>query len=98
MRGYPDAPPGVAPYGRTFAPHNRSGLNMASPGKRTAMQKIKDAASVFLANKRVAVTGVSRRAKDHGSNVGYKRLRDRGYEVYAVNPNADEVEGDRCYH
>ena len=62
------------------------------------MQKIKEAASEFLANKRVAVTGVSRHAKDHGSNVVYKRLRERGYEVYAVNPNADEVEGDRCYH
>jgi predicted CoA-binding protein len=28
----------------------------------------------------------------------YKRLRERGYEVFAVNPNAQEVEGDRCYH
>ena len=27
----------------------------------------------------------------------YKRLRDRGYEVFAVNPNAGEVEGDPCY-
>ena len=62
------------------------------------MQKIKEAASEFLANKRVAVTGVSRHAKDHGSNVVYKRLRDRGYEVFAVNPNADEVEGDASYH
>jgi uncharacterized protein len=62
------------------------------------MQKIKEAASEFLANRRVAVTGVSRHPKDHGSNVVYKRLRDRGYEVFAVNPNAEEVEGDRCYH
>jgi predicted CoA-binding protein len=62
------------------------------------MQKIKQAASEFLATKRIAVTGVSREAKDHGSNVVYKRLRERGYEVFAVNPNADEVEGDRCYH
>jgi uncharacterized protein len=62
------------------------------------MHKIKEAASEFLAIKRLAVTGVSRNAKDHGSNVVYKRLRDRGYEVFAVNPNADEVEGDRCYH
>ena len=61
------------------------------------MQKIKQAASEFLANKRIAVTGVSRNAKDHGSNVVYKRLRERGYEVYAVNPNADEVEGDLAY-
>src|SRR5215831_9928370 len=62
------------------------------------MQEIKEAAAEFLANKRVAVTGVSRQPKDHGSNVVYKRLRDRGYEVFAVNPNAEEVEGDRCYH
>ena len=62
------------------------------------MPKIKEAASEFLAIKRVAVTGVSRQAKDHGSNVVYKRLRERGYEVFAVNPHADEVEGDRCYH
>ena len=62
------------------------------------MQKIKDAASEFLAKRRVAVTGVSRHPKDHGSNVVYKRLRDRGYEVFAVNPNAEVVEGDRCYH
>jgi uncharacterized protein len=62
------------------------------------MTKIKDAASEFLESKRVAVTGVSRSAKDHGSNVVYKRLKERGYDVFAVNPNADEVEGDRSYH
>ena len=62
------------------------------------MEKIKEAASEFLANKRVAVTGVSRHPKNHGSNVVYKRLRERGYEVFAVNPNADEVEGDCAYH
>jgi uncharacterized protein len=62
------------------------------------MPTIKEAASEFLSNKRVAVTGVSREAKGHGSNVVYKRLRERGYEVFAVNPNADEVEGDPSYH
>ena len=62
------------------------------------MTKIKDAAAEFLSHKRVAVTGVSRTAKDHGSNVVYKRLRERGYQVFAVNPNADDVEGDRSYH
>jgi predicted CoA-binding protein len=61
------------------------------------MQNVKEAASAFLANKRVAVTGVSRTPKDHGSNTVYKRLRDRGYEVFAVNPNADVVEGDPSY-
>ena len=62
------------------------------------MQTMKEAAAVFLANKRIAVTGVSRQPKQHGSNTVYKRLRDRGYEVFAVNPNADQVEGDRSYH
>ena len=61
------------------------------------MQKIKVAASAFLANRRVAVTGVSREPRNHGSNVVYQRLRDRGYRVFAVNPNAAEVEGDPCY-
>lgn len=62
------------------------------------MPTMKDAAAEFLANKRIAVTGVSRKAKDHGSNTVYKRLRDRGYEVFAVNPNTDKVEGARSYH
>lgn len=61
------------------------------------MPTMKDAASEFLANKRVAVTGVSRKAESHGANVVYQRLRQRGYQVFAVNPNADEVEGDPCY-
>ena len=62
------------------------------------MQTIKEAATAFLANKRIAVTGVSRSPKDHGANTVYKRLRDRGYQVFAINPHTDQVEGDRCYH
>ena len=61
------------------------------------MTTVKEAASAFLANKRIAVTGVSRNAGGHGSNAVYRRLRDRGYEVFAVNPNAESVEGDQCY-
>jgi predicted CoA-binding protein len=59
---------------------------------------INQAAADFLDNKRIAVTGVSREPKGHGSNTVYQRLRSRGYDVFAVNPNADEVEGDTCYH
>jgi uncharacterized protein len=61
------------------------------------MQSIEEAASEFLANKRVAVTGVSRTPKTHGSNNVYRRLRERGYDVFAVNPNTQEVEGDKSY-
>jgi|SRR5689334_6802721 len=62
------------------------------------MPTMKEAASEFLAHKRIAVTGVSRKSKEHGSNTVFKRLRERGYKVFAVNPNADEVEGARSYH
>ncbi|HSR43904.1 MAG TPA: CoA-binding protein [Acidimicrobiia bacterium] len=61
------------------------------------MTTVKEAAADFLAQKRVAVVGVSRNPQGHGSNIVYQRLRDRGYEVFAVNPNADEIEGDKCY-
>lgn len=61
------------------------------------MTTMKDAASAFLANKRIAVTGVSRKPQGHGANTVYKRLRDRGYEVFAVNPNADRIEGAQSY-
>ena len=70
----------------------------ASVGKEENVPTIKEAASEFLANRRVAVTGVSRDPQTHASNAVYRRLRERGYEVIAVNPNADEVEGDTCYH
>jgi uncharacterized protein len=59
-------------------------------------RSVKEAASEFLAKRRIAITGVSRRPEGHGGNVVYQRLRQRGYQVFAVNPNATEVEGDRC--
>ncbi len=44
-----------------------------------------------------AVVGVSRNPAKYGHQV-YKDLKEAGYTVYAVNPNIDEVLGDRCYH
>ena len=44
-----------------------------------------------------AVVGVSRNPAKYGHQV-YKDLKEAGYVVYAVNPNIDEVLGDRCYH
>jgi predicted CoA-binding protein len=57
------------------------------------MQNIQEAAAAFLPCKRVAVTGVSRTPKTHGSNDVYRRLPERGYEVFAVNPSTGQVEG-----
>lgn len=43
-----------------------------------------------------AVVGASRNPKKYGYQV-YKDLKEAGYTVYPVNPNADEILGDRCY-
>lgn len=59
--------------------------------------KLAEAAAEFLSHRRIAVAGVSRDHPD-AANYVYQRLREAGYEVFAVNPNADIVEGDRCYH
>lgn len=61
------------------------------------MTSTKEAAAAFLAQKRVAVTGVSRSPKSHGANIVYERFKERGYTVFAVNPNTDTVEGDPAY-
>ena len=60
------------------------------------MKNSKGIVDEFLAQKTLAVVGVSRR-KDKFGNVIYRELKTRGYQVMAVNPNADMVEGDRCY-
>jgi predicted CoA-binding protein len=61
------------------------------------MTALDEAVHEFLELRRIAVAGVSRHG-DVSANFIYKKLRDAGYEVFAVNPNADVVEGDRCYH
>lgn len=60
------------------------------------MNRLEKAAHQFLDFKRIAVTGVSRKG-DVAANLIYKKLRDSGYDVFPVNPNASEVEGDICY-
>jgi uncharacterized protein len=76
--------------------HRGAGAKIREPalGQELAIQ---DAAAQFLANKRIAVTGVSRKPAQHGSNIVFRRLRERGYEVFAVNPNVAEIEGGRCF-
>lgn len=52
--------------------------------------------SEFLAGKRIAVAGVSRRGESAGNAV-FRKLRDNGYDAIPVNPHATELEGTRCY-
>jgi predicted CoA-binding protein len=52
----------------------------------------------FLAQKRIAVAGVSRDNRHHpAGNLIYRRLKRTGHQVFAVNPNLPTFDGERCY-
>ncbi len=57
---------------------------------------MQDLIADFLAQRRIAIAGVSR-SKDEPGNQNYRKLRGAGYEVFAVNPRTETAEGDRCY-
>lgn len=57
---------------------------------------MEEAAREFLAQERIAVAGVSRSGQA-AANAIYKKLKDTGHQVFAVNPNATEIEGQPCY-
>ncbi len=75
-----------------------SPIHVAHPSEgKWKRVKIREAADQFLASRRIAVTGVSRKPEGHGSNIVYQRLKERGYEAFAVNPNTPAIDGDRTY-
>ena len=47
--------------------------------------KIDDMVKDFLAQKKIAVVGISDK-RDTGCNLAYRKFKDNGYQVYAVNP------------
>ena len=52
----------------------------------------------FLAQKRIAVAGVSRDNSHHAvGNLIYQRLKKTGHDVFPVNPHMQTFEGERCY-
>jgi len=51
----------------------------------------------FLAQRRIAVAGVSSTQANAPANAIFRKLRDAGHEVFAVNPKAETVEGGPCY-
>lgn len=50
----------------------------------------------FLAQKRIAMAGISRDPKSISVTL-FEELCRRGYDVVPVNPNAAEVQGRRCF-
>lgn len=50
----------------------------------------------FLAQKRIAVVGVSRQTRDF-TRILFRTFLDKGYDAVPVNPQASELEGRACY-
>jgi predicted CoA-binding protein len=60
------------------------------------MAKIDTLVQDFLAQKKIAVVGVSDK-RETGSNMAYKKFKASGYQVFPVNPRISTFEGDPCY-
>lgn len=60
------------------------------------MPTMQEMVTDFLAQKRIAVAGMSR-SPGQTPNMIYKKLKDMGHEVYAINPNAQTIGGEPCY-
>lgn len=60
------------------------------------MAKIDDLVRDFLAQKRIAVVGVSDK-RETGCNLSYQKFKENGYQVYAVNPRISTYAGEPCY-
>jgi len=50
----------------------------------------------FLAPKKIAIAGVSRNPKKFGGSV-FRELKEKGFELFPINQNADEIQGIKCY-
>jgi len=60
------------------------------------MKKLDNLVQDFLSQKKVAVVGVSDK-RDTGCNLAYKKFKENGYQVYAVNPRISTYDGQTCY-
>jgi predicted CoA-binding protein len=51
----------------------------------------------LLELKNWAVVGTTKDTSKFGYKV-YKKLKNKGYNVFPVNPGLDEINGEKCYH
>lgn len=60
------------------------------------MKKIEDLVQEFLAQKVIAVVGVSDK-RETGCNLNYRKFKESGHRVHAVNPRISTYDGAPCY-
>ena len=56
----------------------------------------KESIDVFLNQRKIAVIGASRSRSKYGNAV-FRDLKRKGYNVFAINPGAETIEGEPCY-
>ena len=56
----------------------------------------KEALNDFVDQRKLAIVGVSRKNGKFG-NMALRELRAKGYSLFPVHPEAETVEGERCY-
>lgn len=56
----------------------------------------KAAVADFVSQRKLAVVGVSRKGRKFG-NLAFKELKAKGYQLFPVHPQAETIEGERCY-
>ncbi len=60
------------------------------------MSKVDFLVKDFLAQKKIAVVGVSDK-RETGCNSNYLKFKNAGYQVFAVNPHISVYDGAPCY-
>jgi predicted CoA-binding protein len=76
----------------TTTPPERTVPPESSSANVSLDERVRD----FLAQKRIAVTGVSVKRELTGNFI-YRKLKAAGYEVFAVSPGMQTFDGDPCY-
>jgi predicted CoA-binding protein len=75
---------------------NKKLWNTSVKLKGVPMSQIEPLVQDFFAQKRIAVVGVSDK-RDTGCNLSYRKFKESGHTVYAVNPHQTTFEGQPCY-
>lgn len=60
------------------------------------MAKLDTMVQDFLAQKKIAVVGVSDK-RETGCNLAYNKFKENGYQVFPVNPRLSAFDGVTCY-
>jgi uncharacterized protein len=60
------------------------------------MKATKASIDSFLSSRKIAIAGVSRDSRKFGHLV-FKLLKEKGFEVYPINPGTDNIAGTPCF-